>query len=91
MLGELGKVKLDSARQTHGLFSKVLMSDAIPKTLIYWAPELLTGGRLTHKADIWAFGVSIYQIITGEQPFNTLDEDSFRDDVLSGNVDWARI
>jgi len=60
MLGELGKVKLDQSREAHSRFSKVLISDAIPKTLIYWAPELLNGERATHKADIWALGVSIF-------------------------------
>lgn len=29
--------------------------------------------------------------MTGEQPFNTLDEDSFREDVMTSNVDWSRI
>ena len=66
MLGELGKVKLDSARQTHTLFSRVLMADAMPKLLVYWSPELLRNERITHKADIWALGVTLYQIITGE-------------------------
>lgn len=91
MIGELGKVKLDSARTTHTLFSRVLIADAMPKTLIYWGPELLKAERSTHKADLWALGVTMFQILTGEQPFNTLDEDSFREDVLSANIDWSRI
>ena len=41
MLGELGKMELDAARHTHQLFSKVLIQEAIPHTLIYWAPEIL--------------------------------------------------
>ena len=60
MIGELGKVKLDAARQTHSLFSRVLIADAMPKTLVYWAPELLRAERSTHKADIWALGVTLY-------------------------------
>jgi len=63
----------------------------MPKTLVYWAPELLRMDRFTHKADIWALGVTLYQIITGEQPFNTLDEEGFREDVMSGNIDWSRL
>ena len=42
MLGELGKIELDAARHTHQHFSKVLIQDAIPHTLIYWAPEILS-------------------------------------------------
>lgn len=41
LLGELGKVELDAARHTHQLFSKVLIADAMPHTLIYWAPEVM--------------------------------------------------
>ena len=41
LLGELGKVELDAARHTHQLFSKVLISEAMPHTLIYWAPEVI--------------------------------------------------
>jgi serine/threonine protein kinase len=63
----------------------------MPKALVYWAPELLRLERFTHKADIWALGVTLYQIITGEQPFNTLDEEGFRNDVMSGNLDWSRL
>lgn len=66
MLGELGKLKLDSARQTHTLFSKVLIQDAIPKSLVYWAPELLLMDRYSHKVDIWSLGVTLYQLVTGE-------------------------
>ena len=91
MLGELGKVELDSARQTHLLFSKVLIQDAMPHTLVYWAPEVLKIDRYGTPADMWALGVSMYQIVTGEHPFNTAHEEAFRDDVFSANVDWSRL
>ena len=69
----------------------MLIADAMPKTLMYWAPELLRAERSTHKADIWALGVTLYQIITGEAPFNSQDEETFREDVMTGNVDWSRL
>ena len=40
MLSELAKMELDAARHTGALFSKVLMSEAIPKVMMYWAPEI---------------------------------------------------
>lgn len=89
MIGEFGKVELDSARQTHLLFSKLLIGEAIPKTLVYWAPELLRLEKYGKAADMWALGVTLYELVTGKHPFNTTDETTFRDDVMSGNVDWA--
>jgi serine/threonine protein kinase len=63
----------------------------MPGTLVYWGPELLRGERATHKGDMWALGVTLYQIITGEAPFQTQDEETFREDVMTGNVDWSRL
>jgi serine/threonine protein kinase len=58
---------------------------------MYWSPEILTGDRYTSASDMWALGVTFYQVITGEHPFNVRDEQAFKDDVTSGNVDWARL
>ena len=74
LLGELGKVELDAARHTHQLFSKVLIAEAMPHTLIYWAPEVINLQRYGSAADMWSLGVTMYQIVTGEHPFNTGDE-----------------
>jgi len=91
MIGELGKVELDAARHTHQLFSKVLIQDAMPHTLVYWAPEVLRLERYTTAADMWSLGITMYQIVTGEHPFNVTHEEAFRDDVFSANVDWSRM
>ncbi len=91
MLGEFGKTELDSARQTHQLFSKLLIGDAIPATLIYWAPELLALKKYTKSVDLWALGVSIYQLVTGQHPFCTDDENTFRDDALTANINMEPV
>ena len=96
---------MDSARQTHQLFSKILIGQAIPKTLIYWAPELINLERYGTPSDMWSLGVTIYQVrefpkigfnhsclkvITGEHPFNVTSEEKFRRDVNTANVNWTR-
>jgi len=91
MIGEFGKTELDQARMTHQLYSKLLIREAIPKTLGYWAPELLRDEKYGKEVDMWALGVTIYQICTGEHPFNIEDEVSFRDDALHANVDISRL
>jgi serine/threonine protein kinase len=63
----------------------------MPHTLVYWAPELLKLEEYNEKVDLWAIGVSFYQVVTGEHPFNVSDEESFRTDALSANVDWSKL
>ncbi len=41
----------------------------IAGTIGYMAPEVLDGGRADERADIWALGVVIYEMITGVLPF----------------------
>ncbi len=38
-------------------------------TLSYLAPELLQGGVPDGRADIWAFGIVLYELMTGHRPF----------------------
>jgi len=38
-------------------------------TLPYLAPEVLRGGAPSTQSDIWALGVLVYQVATGEFPF----------------------
>jgi eukaryotic-like serine/threonine-protein kinase len=35
----------------------------------YIAPEVLTGSRVDHRADLWAVGVLLYELLSGERPF----------------------
>ena len=41
----------------------------IAGTLPYMAPELLRGQRGDQRADIWALGVLLYEMVTGRKPF----------------------
>ena len=41
---------------------------AIAGTLPYMSPEQLEGGSVDHRADIWAVGIMLYQMVTGTHP-----------------------
>ena len=52
-----GKSRLTSARSTIG-------------TLLYMAPEHFEGDQIDQRADIWALGVMLYELLAGKLPFD---------------------
>ncbi|MBA3919619.1 MAG: hypothetical protein C0516_13660 [Gemmatimonas sp.] len=43
---------------------------AVLGTLAYLAPEQLRGERADHRADLWALGVTLFEMLTGSRPFS---------------------
>lgn len=51
------------------LISRSYLSQMAPAGTWAWvAPEVILGGRVTHKADIFSFGVVLWEIVTLERP-----------------------
>ncbi|XP_071930299.1 serine/threonine-protein kinase PCRK1-like [Coffea arabica] len=46
------------------------VSTAVVGTVGYAAPEYIQTGRLTSKSDVWAYGVFLYELITGRRPLD---------------------
>jgi hypothetical protein len=60
-LVDFGIARLEDSTMTH--------SGAILGTPSYIAPEVLTGATVDHRADMWAVGVMLYELLSGERPF----------------------
>ena len=39
------------------------------------APEIIDGKQYSFKADVWAFGILLFFLLTGKFPFDEIDED----------------
>jgi predicted ATPase len=49
--------------------TRVTKTGSIVGTYAYLPPEAFTGGELDVHSDIWAFGVLLFEMLTGQRPF----------------------
>ena len=60
-------------------------------TAAYMAPEQAKGRSVDTRADIWAFGVVFYEMVTGERPFRGESLQETLAAVLTADPQWARV
>jgi serine/threonine-protein kinase len=75
--------------------SPTLMSASSPGTIMgtaaYMAPEQARGRDVDKRADIWAFGVVLYELLTGERLFKGEDAADTLALVLTKEPDLDRV
>jgi serine/threonine protein kinase len=70
MIREDGKIKImDFGLAKIGLDDKASSVDSTSGTIAYMSPEQVTGDPVDQRSDIWSFGVVLYELLTGEMPF----------------------
>jgi serine/threonine protein kinase len=47
-------------------------------TLTYMAPEIINKLPYNHKADIWSFGVTVFEMLTGKHPFCSISKSDIK-------------
>ncbi|PAV86944.1 hypothetical protein WR25_25612 [Diploscapter pachys] len=73
MLSDFGCVK-DLNEKDEKLDPRIRHSAIMPGTAQYVSPEILQRDPVTPSCDIWAFGVVIYQLLTGKHCFHDESE-----------------
>lgn len=59
---------------------------AVAGTIYYLAPEVIAGQPADVAADLYAFGVMLYEMVTGRVPFSDYDEESVLSQHLNESV-----
>ncbi|MCB0253066.1 MAG: serine/threonine protein kinase [Anaerolineae bacterium] len=71
MLDDAGRAKLmDFGLVRAGELSHLTRSGTVLGTPQYMAPEQIVGGAVDRRTDIYSLGVVIYELLSGEAPFN---------------------
>jgi eukaryotic-like serine/threonine-protein kinase len=60
-------------------------------TMAYMAPEQLRGDEVDLRADIWSWGVTLYQMLTGRLPFREERKGSLMDGILHEQPDLSSL
>ena len=79
--------------QSPTLISPAMMTGVgmIFGTAAYMAPEQARGKVVDKRADIWAFGCVLYEMLTGQRPFAGSEVSDTLASVLKDEPDWTRV
>jgi len=70
------------------LTARATQAGLILGTAAYMSPEQARGRAIDRRADIWAFGVVVYEMLTGRRAFKGEDISITLASVLKEDVDW---
>jgi eukaryotic-like serine/threonine-protein kinase len=60
-------------------------------TAAYMSPEQARGNPIDRRADIWAFGCVLYEMLTGRRAFDGATVSDILASILTSEPDWARV
>lgn len=85
-------VQLDAATLTqHNPKLSPTIAGAILGTAAYMSPEQARGRRVDKRTDIWAFGVLLYEMLVGSNPFKGETATDSIGAVIHKDIDLARL
>ncbi|HXR44290.1 MAG TPA: Stk1 family PASTA domain-containing Ser/Thr kinase, partial [Pseudolysinimonas sp.] len=69
LLADDGRIKIGDFGLARAASANTATGAALLGTIAYLSPELVTRGVADTRSDIYAVGIMIYEMLTGEQPF----------------------
>ena len=69
LLAEDGRIKIGDFGLARATTANTASGQMLLGTIAYLAPELVTRGTADARSDIYALGIMLYEMLTGEQPY----------------------
>ncbi|PPG68564.1 Stk1 family PASTA domain-containing Ser/Thr kinase [Rathayibacter rathayi] len=69
LLADDGRIKIGDFGLARAASANTASGQALLGTIAYLSPELVTRGTADTRSDIYAIGIMIYEMLTGQQPF----------------------
>lgn len=69
LLVDDGRIKIGDFGLARAVSANTTTGQALLGTIAYLSPELVTRGIADERSDLYAFGIMLYEMLTGAQPF----------------------
>ena len=90
-LGPEGPNATADASNSPTLTARATQMGMIIGTAAYMSPEQARGKSVDRRADIWAFGVVLYEMLTGRRAFEGQEISDVLAAVLRQDIDWTAL
>ncbi len=69
LLADDGRIKIGDFGLARAVSANTTTGQALLGTIAYLSPELVTRGVADARSDLYAFGIMMFEMLTGQQPF----------------------
>jgi serine/threonine-protein kinase len=91
LAGDTSSATVDQLSHSPTLSLAATGQGVILGTAAYMSPEQASGAPADRRADIWSFGVVLFEMLTGRRMFTGKTVSHVLADVLRGEPEWSRL